>query len=217
MSVTIFIADDHAVVRLGLQALIDAEPDLQLIGQAADGREALVQVQQLRPQVLVLDLVLPGMHGLEVLRRVPRISPETRVIVLSMHANEAYVLDALRGGAVGYVLKGSDTTELVRAIRQVVAGDIYLSPPLSMQAVMDYAERAGGVPADAYDTLTRREREVLRFSAESLTSAQIGARLFISARTVETHRANLMHKLGLRNQADVIRYALRRGILPVDK
>ena len=216
MSVRILVADDHAVVRVGLQALFDAEPDFELIGQAADGREVLPLVERLRPDILVLDLVLPGLHGLEVARQVASAHPQTKVVVLSMHANEAYVLDALRSQAAGYVLKGSGATELVHAIREVLAGRLYLSPPLSVEAVRAYSERASAGPGDVYETLTAREREVLRLTAEGLTSAQVGTRLFISPRTVETHRANLMHKLGLRNHADVIRYALSRGLLPSD-
>jgi len=214
MSVKILVADDHAVVRVGLQALFDAEPDFELIGQAADGREVLPLVERLRPDILVLDLVLPGMHGLEVARQVARSCPQTKVIILSMHANEAYVLDALRNQAAGYVLKGSNAAELVHAIREVLAGRLYLSPPLSLESVKEYSERATAGGSDAYEMLTAREREVLQLTAEGLTSAQIGARLFISPRTVETHRANLMRKLGLRNHADVIRYALLRGLLP---
>jgi DNA-binding NarL/FixJ family response regulator len=216
MSVTILVADDHAVIRLGLQALFDAEPDLELIGQAADGLEVLPLVERLHPNVLVLDMMLPGLHGLEVTRQVAQRCPDTSVIILSMHATEAYVLDALRNGAGGYVLKGSDAAELVHAVREVVAGRVYLSPPLSMHAIMAYSHRAASPATDAYDSLTLREREVLQMTAEGLTSTQIGARLFISSRTVETHRANLMRKLGLRNHAEVIRYALRRGIVPGD-
>ena len=217
MAVRILLADDHPVVRLGIRNLLDAEPGLVVVGEVADALQVVPQVEALQPDVLVLDLIMPGLNGLEITRRLTRQASRTRVVVLSMHANEAYVIEALRNGASGYVLKGSDPGEVVRAIHAVMAGGRYMSPPLSEEAIESYIEKAAGTPLDPYDTLSGREREVLHLAAEGHTSAEIAGRLYISSRTVETHRANLMHKLGLRTQTELVRYALRRGILPLDE
>ncbi len=215
--ITLILADDHDVVRLGLRRLLEAETDLNVIGEASDGLQVLPMVERLRPDILVLDLVMPGLNGLEVVRQVKKRVPKTHVIVLSMHANEAYVFEALRNGAVAYVLKGSNGSELVQAIRSVLAGQRYLSPPLSERAIQTYIEKAEGVALDTYDRLTSREREVLQLAAEGHANAEIAERLFISRRTVETHRANLFQKLGLRSQTDLVRFALRRGIIRLDE
>jgi len=217
MSITIVLADDHPVVRLGLKALLEAEPDFELVGEAADGLEVAPLVERLRPNVLVLDLIMPGINGLDVTREVTRKWPETKVIILSMHATEGYVLDSLRNGASAYVLKGSHATDLVQAVREVAAGRRFLSPPLSERAVEVYARSAERATLDLYDTLTTREREVFHLAADGYSSADIASRLFVSPRTVETHRANLMRKLGLRTQTELVRYALRRGIVRLEE
>ena len=213
---TIVLADDHNVVRQGLRALLETEPDFRIVGEAGDGPEAVHLVERLQPDVLVLDLMLPGLSGLEVTRLVRQGSSQTRVLILSMYADEAYVLRALKNGAAGYVLKDSSAADLVQAVREVAGGRRYLSPPLSERAIERYAQRAEGVTEDSYELLTTREREVLHLAAEGHTNAEIAARLGISPRTVETHRANLMRKLGLESQTDLIRYALRRGIVPME-
>ena len=213
---TIVLADDHPIVRQGLRSVLEAEPDLQVIGEAGDGLQTMQLVEGLRPQVLVLDVLMPGLSGLEVARQVRQRAPETRVIVLSMHANEAYVLEALRHGAAAYVLKETSSTELVQAVRAVVAGRRYLSPPLSERALAAYVDRAEATPLDLYETLTTREREVLHLAAEGCSNSEIATRLSISPRTAETHRTNLMRKLGLHSQTELVRYALRRGIIPLE-
>ena len=210
MTWTLLLADDHLMVRQGLRALLAREPDLRLVGEAAEGLEALRLAERLQPDVLVLDLMMPGLNGLDVARQVARRSPETRVVILSMHAHEAYVLEALLAGASAYVLKESSSDELVKAIRAVTTGRRYLSPPLSEEALGTYSRRTGSLPPDPYHTLTAREREVLQLTAEGHSGADIAERLFISPRTVETHRANLMRKLKVRNQKELIRYALQR-------
>jgi DNA-binding NarL/FixJ family response regulator len=217
MSVTIVLADDHPVVRLGIRNLLEAEPGFHVVGEVADALQVIPQVEALQPDVLVLDLIMPGLNGLEITRQLARSVPQTRIVVLSMHANEAYVIEALRNGASAYVLKGSEAGELIRAIHEVLAGGRYLSPPLSEHSIEMYVEKAAGAPLDPYETLSTREREVLHLAAEGRTSPEIATRLFISTRTVETHRANLMRKLGLRSQTDLVRYALRRGIVPLEE
>jgi DNA-binding NarL/FixJ family response regulator len=217
MSVTtIVLADDHPIVRQGLRALLEVEPDLHIVGEAGDGLETVQLVERLQPDVLVVDLMMPGLNGLDVTREVGQRSPQTHVIILSMYANDAYVLEALRAGAAAYVLKQSTADELVRAVREATAGRRYLSPPLSERAIEAYMQRAKEAALDPYETLTTREREVLHLAAEGLSNAEIAARLFLSPRTVEVHRANLMRKLGLHSQTDLIRYALQRGILPME-
>lgn len=213
---TIVLADDHHIVRQGLRSLLEAEPDFSVIGETGDGLEAAQLVERLQPDVLVLDLMMPSLNGLEVTRQVSQRSPQTHVVILSMYANEAHVLEALRAGAVAYVLKESTAAELVRAVREAVAGRRYLSPPLSERAIEVYMQKAESAALDPYETLTAREREVLYLVAEGHTNAEIADRLFISRRTVETHRANLMRKLDLRTQTDLISYALRRGIVPME-
>jgi two-component system response regulator NreC len=213
---TIVLADDHHVVRQGLRSLLEAEPDFSVVGEAGDGLEATQLVERLQPDVLVLDLMMPSLNGLEVTRQVSQRSPQTHVIILSMHPNEAYVLEALRAGAAAYVLKESTSAELVRAVREAVAGRRYLSPPLSERAIEAYMQKAESAALDPFETLTAREREVLHLVAEGHTNAEIADRLFISRRTVETHRANMMRKLGLRTQTDLISYVLRRGISPME-
>lgn len=213
----ILLADDHQVVREGFRALLESEPDFEIVGETGDGLEAVRLVEQQKPHVLVVDLMMPGLNGLEVARQVTQRSPRTRIVVLSMHANEAYVLEALKNGASAYVLKDASAAELVRAVREALAGRRYLSPPLSEPAIDSYIERAKNSDSlDLYDTLTNREREVLQLAAEGHTNGEIAGRLFISPRTVETHRANVMRKLGLRSQTELVRYALQRGILPME-
>lgn len=213
---SIVLADDHPVVRQGLRALLEAETDFRLIGEAGDGLEAVQLAERLCPNVLVLDLMMPGLNGLEVARRVSQRTPQTRIVILSMYASEAYVLEAMKNGAAGYVLKDSTAADLVKAIREVAAGRRYLSSPLSERAIEVYIESAKATTLDLYDTLTTREREVFQMVVEGRTNAEIAARLMISPRTVETHRANLTRKLGLRTQTELVRYALRRGILSLD-
>ncbi|MGI8918504.1 MAG: response regulator [Pyrinomonadaceae bacterium] len=213
---TIVLADDHQVVRQGLKALLDAEPDLRVIGEAGDGLQAIKRVEMLSPRILVLDLMMPGLNGLDVTPQIKKCSPNTQVVILSMYSNEAYVLEALGSGASAYVLKDSSSDDLVHAVREAAAGRRYLSPPLSDRAIEVYRQRARATTLDRYETLTAREKEVLHLAAEGCTSAEIAGRLGISVRTAETHRSNLMHKLDLHTQADLIRFALRRGIVSID-
>jgi DNA-binding NarL/FixJ family response regulator len=217
MTVSILLADDHQVVRLGLRALLEAEPDFKIVGEASDGLEAKALVERLQPDILVLDLMMPGLNGMEVTRQARQLSPKTRVIILSMQANEAYVLEVLRNGASGYVLKQSNMAELVQAIRQVLEGRDYLSPEFTQRAIEAYKEKAEAAARDPYDTLTTREREVLQLAAEGHTNPQIAEKLFLSPRTVEMHRSNLMRKLDLANQTELVRYALWRGLLPPEQ
>ena len=211
---SIVLADDHQVVRQGLSTLLGSEPDFSITGETADGLEVADLVERLEPDILVLDLMMPGINGLEVTRQVRQRSPGTGVVILSMYANEAYVMEALRNGAGGYVLKGSSIAELAQAIREVASGKRYLSPPLTERAIEVYPEKSKTASSDPYEKLTNREREVFFLVAQGHKNNEIASRLSISVRTVETHRANVMRKLGLNSQADLIRYALQRESLP---
>lgn len=209
---TIVLADDHNLVREGLKHLLTDEKTFKLVGEARDGMEAVEMVERLRPNVLLLDLMLPRLHGLEVIRQV-RKTTKTHVIIVSMYSDEPYVIEAFRNGAMGYVLKDSTGAELLQAIRGVESGNRYLSPSLSDLAIHAYLKKVDGIVSDIYHTLTAREREVLQLAAEGRSTAQIAQELFISPRTVETHRANVMKKLSLRSQTDLVRFAIRKKII----
>lgn len=212
--ITIALAEDHGVVREGLRALLTAQADFQVVGECSDGLSVVPLVRKANPQVLLLDLMMPGLNGLDVTRQVVKECPNTRVMILSMHANEAYVVEALRNGATGYVVKDASGPELVEAVREVAAGRTYLSRPFSARSIELYERTAAAADPDPFDQLTSREREIFQLAAEGFTSPQIGARLFISSRTVETHRAHLMRKLSLRSQTELVRFAVKRGLLP---
>lgn len=216
-AITVALADDHNIVRQGLRKLLETEQGLQVVGEASDGLEAAQMVENLRPDILVVDVMMPGMNGLEVTRQVRKRSPKTRVIVLSMHADNGYVLEALRSGAKGYVLKESVVEELVQAIHQAIAGRRYLSHSLSERAIEGYVRQSESSSLEPLDLLTLREKEVLHLVAEGLSNSHIAQQLSISRRTVEMHRANLMRKLGLRSQAQLLRYALNQGTLPLER
>ena len=213
MPVTVVLADDHQIVRQGLKLLLAAEADLQLVGEASTGLEAIRQTEQFRPTVLVLDLAMPELDGLEVTRRLTRSTSSAHIVILSMHAEESYVSAALQAGACGYVVKDASAANLVQAIRAAAVGRRYLSPPFSEQSLTAYAAHAAAEPLDPLNSLTPREREILQLTAEGHSGREIAQRLFISPRTVETHRVNIMHKLAVRNQRELVRYAVEREVV----
>jgi two-component system, NarL family, response regulator NreC len=216
MSVTILLADDHPIVRQGLKHLLEIESNLKVIGEASSGLQAVQLTEKLRPIVLIVDIMMPELNGLEVLKQVKQRSPATYCIVLSMQSADVYVVEALKAGALGYVLKETGPSELVQAVQQVIQGQRYLSPRISERLIDVLIETNHKPSSDPYQTLTNREREVLQMAAEGLSSSEIARRLSISPRTAELHRGRMMHKLGLRNQTDLIRYAFKRGILTLD-
>ncbi len=210
--ITVVLADDHDVVRRGVRSMLEADGLCSVVAEVADGLSAVQTVAKLKPTLLFLDLSMPRLHGLEVLKQARTDSPHTKVIVLSMHNDEPYVIEALRGGAMAYMLKGSESTEIVRAVHEVLAGRRYLSGPLSERAIAALTSRTADA-TDALATLTPREREVLQLAAEGLAVTELAEKLFISPRTAETHRSNLMQKLGLQNQTDLVRFAIRKGLI----
>ncbi len=216
MSVRVILVDDHPIVRQGLRRLLESEPELQVIAESGDGLEAVQLVERYKPDVLIVDLMMPGLNGLEVTRQVCQRLPYIRVVVLSMHKDDDYIVQALRNGAMGYVIKDTGPSELAQAVREVTSGRRYLSPQIAERLVDRLLLQPSQLMQDPYELLTSREREVLQLVAEGFTSPEIAQRLTISRRTAEQHRANLMHKLGLQNQREVLRYALRKGILQMD-
>ncbi|MEW5942135.1 MAG: response regulator transcription factor, partial [Chloroflexota bacterium] len=208
----IILAEDHQVVREALRLLLETQPDFKVVAETGDGLEALQLTEKLKPDVLIADVTMPHLSGLEAARRTRNVSPSTRVIVLSMHDAESYVVEALGAGAAGYVLKKSSSSELIFAIRQALAGNVYLSPSLNERAIEAYMRRAKESQVeDLLDALTPREREIFQLAAHGLTNPQIAEKLSLSARTVEMHRGNLMKKLGLKSQTELVKYAVKRG------
>lgn len=215
-TIHLVLADDHIVVRQGLRALLESQPAIHVVGETGDGLEAVELVEQLRPDVLVVDLMMPGLSGLEVTRQVRQRFPNTRIVILSMHSGEPYVMEALRNGAEGYVLKASSAADLTQAVHDVMEGRRYLSPPLSLEAVELFTQKTRDATLDLYETLTRRERQVLQLAAEGVSHNEISLRLSISPHTAMTHRTNLMRKLGLHNQTELVRFAIQRRLLPLE-
>jgi two-component system response regulator NreC len=211
--ITIVLADDHNVMRQGLRSLLEAEPDFQVIGEAGNGNEAIRLVENLHPDVLVLDMVMPDMNGVEVIQQLKHTM--TSVVILSMFGTEGYVHKAMRSGAKAYVLKQATANELVHAIREVVEGRRYLSRALSERAIDAYVKETLDGNLDPFLALTSREREVLQRIASGCTSKILAKELNVSPRTIEFHRANIMRKLELHSQQELLRYCLRTGILQV--
>ena len=215
--ITILLADDHPVVRKGLRALLESHADIQIIGEAGDGLEALHLVNRLKPDILVADVSMPGLNGLDVTKQVTQFSSHTRVIILSMHSTEAFVAEALKNGAAAYVLKDSTPTDLIRAVYEVAAGKRFLSSKVVQPAIDLYVETSRQRPGRLHANLTDREREAFQLVVEGHNNAQIAARLFISPRTVEIHRRTMMQKLGVKNKMELLAYAVKRGIISVDE
>jgi two-component system response regulator NreC len=217
LSISVILADDHPIVRRGIQALLERERNFSIVGIANDGLETVRLTERLKPDVLVLDLMMPGLSGLEALRILRERSPRTRAVILSMHSSKAFIAQALQNGAMGYVLKHCPDECLVQAVKEAAAGRRFLSPPVTEIAIEAYIEQTRRDPRDPHETLTPRQREVLQLAAEGKTSAEIAAQLNISQRTVEKHRATLMQTLGLRNQTELIRHAIRHRLIPLDE
>ena len=211
MSVRVALIDDHPIVRQGLRNLLQTEPSLSVVGEADDGIAGVELVLRARPDVLIVDLMMPGLNGLDLIRQVLKSQPKLRILVLSMQSADSYVVEALGCGAAGYVLKETGPSEIIQAISAVVAGERYLSPKLSERLLN--ASSGKKKISDPYETLTPREREILHLVIEGNTSPQIAKRLVLSPRTVELHRSRIMKKLDLHNQTDIFRYALERGLL----
>jgi two-component system response regulator NreC len=214
MSLTVVIAEDHTILREGLRALLGSGPEFVVVGEAEDGREAIQCVETHQPDIILMDLSMPRMNGIEAIRGIKRGNPHTKVVALTVHKAEEYVLTALKAGADGYVLKDATHTELLMALRSVIAGKRYLSPGVSDKVIQGYLEGRQTVkPASAFETLTTRQREILKLIAEGYRNKEIADYLCISVKTVETHRSSLMRKLGLHNVSELTSFALERGLV----
>jgi DNA-binding NarL/FixJ family response regulator len=211
-TIRVILADDHAVVRVGVRSLLEEMPEIKVVAEAADGHQALALIEALRPDILVTDIAMPGMNGLELAELVAREYAETRVLVLSMHKEKAFATKALACGAAGYLLKEAATGELGAAVLAVSRGEAYLSPAVSAYLVADYA-RLARAEVPQTDPLSPRQREVLRLVAEGLATKAIAKRLGISVKTAETHRAQMMERLSIHDVAGLVRYAIRTGMV----
>jgi DNA-binding NarL/FixJ family response regulator len=219
MSTTILLADDHRIFRDGLRPLLAAQDDITVVGEAADGREALRLARELRPDVAVLDISMPGLNGIDVTRLLGREAPSVKVIILSMHSDRRFVREALRAGARGYLLKDAGITDLLTAVRSVVAGQTYLCAAVNEQVIREYvhqANRADSEADSAFALLSPRECEVLQLLAEGLATKEIAGRLNLSVKTIESHRKAVMDKLELRSVAELTKYAIREGLTPLE-
>lgn len=207
--IRVLLADDHAILRKGVRMLIDAQPDLEVVGEAKTGREAIEEARKLRPDVVVMDVSMPELNGIEGTRQICDQLAQTKVVGLSMHKDSVYVREILRAGARGYLLKDSEDDDLLRAIRAVARGEAFLSPAISDAVLTDYRKHV----SNPVDLLTSREREVLTMIAEGKTNKEIANALTLSVYTVESHRGSVMEKLNLHNTGDIVRFALRNGLM----
>lgn len=214
MSIRILLIDDHAVLREGLKALLNSEPMLDVIGDAPDGREGIRLTEELKPDVVVADISMPGLNGIESVRILRDSDPYIKLIILSMHSDQEYVAKALQAGANGYVLKQGDSTEVIKAIEAVMGGEAYLSPAISKYLITDFLKHH---PSELEEPkLTTREREVAQLIAEGQSTREISEILMVSIKTIETHRGNVMKKLKTKSTADITKYALKRGWITLD-
>ena len=220
--IRILLADDHAVLRAGLRALLSAQADMDVVGEAGDGLEALEQAERLRPDVVLADVGMPGLSGLELTRRMKETLPQARVLILTVHEDQSFLHRALRAGAAGYLVKRAAEEDLLAGIRAVARGEAFLLPSMTRGLIEDFVRRSSrgrGRKADAgasssqYDGLTPREVQVLRLIAQGYSNVQVGEALVISVKTVETHRARIVEKLGLHSRVELVRYAMSKGLL----
>ncbi len=212
--IRVLLADDHAVLRTGLKLLLSAQPDIEVVGEAVDGGEAMAKARALRPDVVLMDLTMPGIGGSEATGRIKDESPGIKVLVLTMHDDPSYLRQLLKAGASGYILKKSADADLLSAIRAAHRGEVFLDSSLAAGLVDEVIRPAGPRrPRDAYETLSDREREVLKWVARGHTNQEIAEKLFLSVKTIETYRARVAEKLGLRGRAELVRFAMERGLL----
>ena len=211
--VRVLICDDHAIVRAGLRLILEQEEEFEIVGEAENGEESIRRAARLHPDLVIMDISMPGIGGLEATPRVLEVAPEARVLILTVHDDEAYFFQALQAGAAGYVLKGASRSELLAALRLVIHGGVPIPRKLGPHLVNDYLERVENGVAPSYQQLSPREREVLRLIAKGRTNKEIAEQLSLSVRTVERHRSSIMNKIGLQNRAELVAYAVRQGFL----
>lgn len=211
--IKVLIVDDHAVVRDGIKAMLSIHDDIEVVGDAAEGREAIEKARELVPEVVIMDIAMPGMDGFEATRRILKENPKTKVLILTQHDSKEYILAAIKAGATGYVPKRALGSELVSAVRAIYQQDSYLYPSAAAAVIESYRQKG---EEDPYDRLTAREREILKLIAEGHTSREIADMLFVSLSTVVGHRAKIMEKLGLKNRTELVKYAMRKGLISME-
>jgi DNA-binding NarL/FixJ family response regulator len=217
MSISVYIADDHAVVRDGLKVLLDEQPDIEVVGDAADGRIAVRQVNEITPDVVIMDINMPELNGIEATRQIMENCPSTRVVILSMYATQEHIFRALQAGARGYLLKESAGIEVVKTVREVMSGHRYLSQKISEDVIDEYVRlRDQAIEEDPLSRISPREREVLQLVVEGKSSAEIAEALYLSPKTVETYRSRLMHKLEIHDIPGLVKFAIQHGLTTVD-
>ena len=213
----VLIVDDHIIVREGLRALLEAQPDIEVVGEATNGEEAVARTSELNPDIVLMDITMPGMNGLEATRRIKQAKPEVKVLALTMHEGDEYFFKILEAGASGYFVKGGSSSELISALQAVWRGDVFLYPTMAKKLLGDYLQRVkSGQDSETYDGLTNREREILKLVAEGVNNQEIASQLFLSPATVQTHRANIMAKLKLHSRTDLAKYAIKHGLITLD-
>ncbi|MCB0154232.1 MAG: response regulator transcription factor [Anaerolineae bacterium] len=215
--IKVLLAEDHTIVRKGITSLLAAEADIEVVGEAEDGQEAVEKVEQLSPDVVLMDNTMPVLNGLEATRQIKKRFPEVKVLVLTMHTTEEYIQQFLQAGASGYLIKKTAPKELVTAIHAVYDGDSYLSPSISTMIIEGYLHQATTTSEDSYEKLTDRERQVLQMITEGASNREIAERLHLSIKTVNNHRMNLMDKLNIHNTAKLVKYAIRKGMISLDE
>lgn len=215
--ITLILADDHAMVRSGLRMLLEAQSDMAIVGEVENGTEAVRQVLSLQPNVVLMDVQMPDMNGIEATREIKKIMPETAVLALTIYEDDQYFFEMLKAGASGYIPKRAAPDDLVNAIRTVARGDVFLYPTLATRLVQDFVTRQDSDTPPTCDELTPREQEVLTLIAEGMTNAAIGDELEISVKTVDRHRENIMHKLNLHNRVELVKYAIRVGLIDLEE
>lgn len=215
--IRVLIADDHAIVREGLRTLIEAQPDIEVVGEATNGEEALNKTREVQPDIVLMDITMPIMNGLEATRQIKQNSPDVRILVLTMHESDEYFFSILEAGASGYFIKGGSSSELFSALRAVWRGGAFIYPTMAKKLLSDYLHRVKtGQDKESYDGLTDRQREILKLIAEGYTNQEIADLLVLSVATVQTHRAHIMAKLKLHSRTELIKYAIRRGFITLD-
>ncbi len=215
-TIKIFLADDHTIVREGLAKLLEGEAGLQVIGEAENGREAVLKVEELKPDVVLMDIAMPMLNGIEATRQIKKNRPETKIIILSMHSHERYISELFRLGASGYLLKSAAGTDIISAIQAALKGETYLSPSISHKVIEDYLSlKKESYQENLYNRLSNREREVFQMIAEGISTRKIAEVLFVSPSTVKTHRANIMEKLEMNNISQLIQFAIHLGIVEI--
>ena len=215
--IRVLIADDHALVREGFRSLLEVQPDIEVVGEAADGEEAVNKTKEIEPDIILMDITMPGMDGLEATRQIKQHNPDVRILVLTMHEGDEFFFRFLDAGASGYFVKGGSSSELIWALRAVSQGDVFIYPTMAKKLMSDYLQRVkAGSDKASYDALTNRQREILKLIAQGHTNQEIATLLVLSVATVQTHRAHIMAKLGLRRPVELIKYALKRGFITLD-